>query len=227
LEQPDPFRIEVAGTTAAAVVTLHGELDLFTAIEAEAVIDSVTAGSRSVTVDLRGLTFMDSSGVAMLVKVDALSRQDGFEFFIVKGSDLVHRVLEICGLDGHLRTLDAPQQWPESERPVERAIIATDLGGTVTRWNAEAERLYGWTAEEVMGKPITNLTVGPQDQDVAEEIMESVRRDGRWEGDFDVRRKDGTQFRAFVRDTLMHDRDGNPMGLLGVSVDSARLVSLA
>jgi anti-anti-sigma factor len=227
LEQPDAFRIEVAETAAVAIVALHGELDLFTAIEAEAVVDSVTAGTRSVTVDLRGLTFMDSSGVAMLVKVDARSRRDGFEFFIVRGSDVVHRVLEICGLDGHLRTLDAPQQCPESERPLEHAIIATDLAGTVTRWNAQAERLYGWTAEEVMGKPITDLTVGPQDRDVAEEIMESVRRDGRWEGDFDARRKDGTHFRAFVRDTLMHDRDGTPTGLLGMSVDSAQLVSLA
>jgi hypothetical protein len=78
-----------------------------------------------------------------------------------------------------------------------------------------------------MGKPITELTVGPQDQHVADEIMESVRRDGCWEGDFDVRRKDGTHFRAFVRDTLMHDREGNPTGLLGMSVDSGQLASLA
>jgi PAS domain S-box-containing protein len=178
-------------------------------------------------VDLRGLTFMDSSGVAMLVMLDARSRGDGFELLVVKAGPVVHRVLVMCGVDGHLRTLDAPQQWPESEHPLQHAVIATDLAGTVMRWNAQAERLYGWAADEVMGKPITDLTVGPQEQEVAEKIMESVRRDGHWEGDFDVCRKDGTHFRAFVRDTLMHDREGNPTGLLGMSVDSGQLASLA
>lgn len=227
MNHPDPFRIDVAESGVVAVVALHGELDLFTAIEAQAVVDSLAASNRLVTVDLRGLSFMDSSGVAMLVRLDARSRQDGFDLCVVKGSDLVHRVIVMCGLDGRLRTVDAPPQWPESERPIQHAVIATDLAGTVTRWNAQAERLYGWSTEEVLGKPITDLTVGPDDQDVAAQIMESVRRDGRWEGDFDVRRKDGTHFHALVRDTLMHDRDGNPTGLLGMSVDSAQLASMA
>lgn len=220
-----PFRIEVAVGGASALVALHGELDLFTAIEAEAVIDSLAEGKRAVTVDLRGLTFMDSSGVAMLVNVDARSRRDGFDLYVVKGNDVVHRVIVICGLDEHLRTVAAPQEWSAFEPPVNQAVIATDLTGTVIRWNDEAERLYGWTADEVLGRPITELTVGPEDRDVAEEIMEGVRRAGSWQGEFDVRRKDGTHFRAFVHDMLMHDRDGNPTGVLGMSFDSAQLAS--
>jgi anti-anti-sigma factor len=226
LEHPDPFRIEVAECDSAAVVALHGELDLVTAIDAETVIDAVAERSRSVTLDLRSLTFMDSSGVSVIVRLDARSRRDGFEFSLVEGNDVVQRVLAMCGLDGFVRCVAAPQEWPESERPLEHAVISTDMAGNVTRWNAQAEHLYGWTAGEVLGRPITDLTVGPRDQDVAEEIMECVRRDGRWEGEFEVCRKDGTVLRAFVRDMLMRDRHGNPVGLLGLSVDSAQLASL-
>lgn len=102
---------------------------------------------------------------------------------------------------------------------IDVAVIATDLGGHVAYWNLEAENLYGWSAEEVMGRPITELTVGPQDDEVAERIMASVRASGRWEGDFIVHRKDGSSFLARVIDTIIEDADGRALGLVGVSVD--------
>jgi PAS domain S-box-containing protein len=106
---------------------------------------------------------------------------------------------------------------------VDAAVIATDLAGTVTQWNDGAVRLYGWTQAEAVGVPITDLTVGPQHGPLAEAIMESVRREGRWEGEFEVRRKDGSSFPAHVRNAIVEDDGGRPVGLVGISVDvSAR-----
>lgn len=102
---------------------------------------------------------------------------------------------------------------------IDVAGIATDLGGLGAYWNREAEHLYGWSAEEVMGRPITELTVGPEDDEVAGRIMASVRTSGRWEGDFIVHRKDGSAFLARVIDTIILDQDGDALGLVGVSVD--------
>ncbi len=102
---------------------------------------------------------------------------------------------------------------------IDVAVIATDLAGLVVYWNHEAEHLYGWSAEEVMERPITELTVGPQDDEVAERIMDSVRSSGRWEGDFIVHRKDGSAFLARVIDTIIEDENGHALGLVGVSVD--------
>src|SRR4051794_1735059 len=101
------------------------------------------------------------------------------------------------------------------------AVIGTDLCGTVQLWNAAAERLYGWTREQALGRSITALTVGPEDARVAERIMASVRARGSWEGEFWVRRHDGRRFLAYVRDVAVDDNHGRPLGLVGVSTELA------
>jgi PAS domain S-box-containing protein len=99
----------------------------------------------------------------------------------------------------------------------EQAVIVTNLAGRVTAWNRAAERLYGWAAPEVVGRAITELTVGSDDQDVAEEIMQAIQTTGVWEGEFTVRARDGARFVAHVRDTLVRDRNGRPVGVYGRS----------
>jgi PAS domain S-box-containing protein len=110
-------------------------------------------------------------------------------------------------------------------RRLDEAVIATDLAGTVKLWNAAAERLYGWSCAEVVGRPITEITVGPDDAEVAEQIMASVRSIGSWEGEFWVTRHDGSRFLAYVRDVVVADDDGQPLGLVGISIDLAPGVS--
>ena len=104
---------------------------------------------------------------------------------------------------------------------LEEAVIGTDLSGTVKLWNRAAERLYGWKCAEVVGRPITDITVGPDDAEVAERIMASVRSTGSWEGEFWVIRRDGTRFLAYVRDVVVADDGGRPLGLVGISIDLA------
>src|SRR3954469_1964895 len=103
----------------------------------------------------------------------------------------------------------------------ELAVIATDLVGVVTHWSAGAERLYGWSRVEVLGRPITELTVGPEDEKVAQNIMQHVRETGRWEGEFWVRRKDGVAFLAYVREAIISDDHGTAIGLVGVSIEAS------
>ena len=102
----------------------------------------------------------------------------------------------------------------------ELAVIATDVGGIVTQWNPAAERLYGWTRAEVLGRPITAITVGPEDGEIANAIMAAVRREGRWEGEFWVHRKNSTRFVARVREAVVADDAGSLVGLVGVSIDA-------
>src|SRR3954453_19256020 len=85
----------------------------------------------------------------------------------------------------------------------ELAVIATDRAGVGTHWSAGAARLYGWSGAEVLGRSITDLTVGPEDEEGAENIMRSVRERGRWEGEFWVHRKDGGAFLAYVREAIV------------------------
>ena len=103
---------------------------------------------------------------------------------------------------------------------VEQAVIATDLEGRVTYWNAHAGRLYGWTAEEAVGRPILNLTVTPEGATQAAELLHRITRGESWSGEMQVRRKDGCTFTALVTDAAIFDADGRPAGMVRVSVDA-------
>jgi PAS domain S-box-containing protein len=62
----------------------------------------------------------------------------------------------------------------------EDAIIGKSLDGTITSWNASAERLFGYRAEEMIGQPVTRL-IPPDDQPWEAEILNRLRRGERVE----------------------------------------------
>src|SRR5215203_1449518 len=102
---------------------------------------------------------------------------------------------------------------------VGQAIIATNPQGTIIYWNRAAEELYGWPKEEVMGRPIVEVTPSEEMLERAEEIMSELRAGRSWSGEFVVQRKDGSTFPAMVTDTPVHDEQGNLAGIIGVSTD--------
>jgi PAS domain S-box-containing protein len=104
---------------------------------------------------------------------------------------------------------------------VRAGVIATDLDGIVTHWNDYAEKLYGWSREEALGRNVAELVVGPAEAGSADEIMESLRAGDTWEGEFVVRRKDGSTFPAHVTNSLIYDARGCAAGIVGVSTDIA------
>jgi PAS domain S-box-containing protein len=78
------------------------------------------------------------------------------------------------------------------------AIIVTDRFGTICGWDDGAESLYGWSASEVLGRPIFDMPVGPNEVAAAAEIMGRLSSGETWKGEFTVSRKDGSTFLAYV-----------------------------
>lgn len=99
-----------------------------------------------------------------------------------------------------------------------QAVIATDLDGVVVYWNAAAEELYGWPAEEALGRPIAALTVPQMSAQTAADIMTALRDGVPWSGGFHVRHRDGTVFPALVTDAGIYV-DGALVGIVGVSAN--------
>ncbi len=56
--------------------------------------------------DLRALTFMDSSGLRIILSANAAARRDGWRLQLVAGPPGVQRIFEICGVTGSLRFVD-------------------------------------------------------------------------------------------------------------------------
>ena len=102
---------------------------------------------------------------------------------------------------------------------VGQAVIATDLQGQITYWNHAAEALYGWQADDVVGRDIAEIIPMQKTPTQAAEIRQRIAVGELWAGEFVVQRKDGSVFPAFVTDSPVCDDDGVPIGMIGVSVD--------
>jgi PAS domain S-box-containing protein len=100
------------------------------------------------------------------------------------------------------------------------AIFMLDVSGRVATWNAGAERLKGYRADEIIGRhfsafyPETDVRAGKCEME-----LEGATRDGRYEDEGWRVRKDGTQFWANVIITAVRDRTGTLLGFAKITRD--------
>lgn len=87
-------------------VVLRGELDLSTVEKVEDALDAAHSGEKLLVLDLSALTFLDSTGLRLMVTVDQRARKDGRRLVIVKGPETVQRVFSITKLDEALEMVD-------------------------------------------------------------------------------------------------------------------------
>ena len=97
-------------------------------------------------------------------------------------------------------------------------IFVRDMNDVITYWNRGAQELYGWTAEEVTGKRALDLfqTVFPEPM---EDIRAELLRSGRWDGELEKSRADGTQVVVASRWSLRRDEQGRPVAILETNND--------
>src|SRR5258708_39055808 len=86
------------------------------------------------------------------------------------------------------------------ESSTEYSIIGKDLDGGILLWNEGARRMYGYEAEEVVGKANSRILHTPEDiaQGVPFQMMQASLNSGKWEGVIPRIRKDGRRIHARV-----------------------------
>ena len=88
-------------------VSLRGELDLSTVEKVEDELRRIEdRGDKLLVLDLSGLTFLDSTGLRLMVTADQRARKAGRRLALVKGPETVHRVFTITKLDERLQMVD-------------------------------------------------------------------------------------------------------------------------
>jgi anti-anti-sigma factor len=103
------FGIQVIANGGSTRIAPAGELDIATTPALEQEIAKATAEpGTQLVLDLRELTFMDSTGLRTLAQTNARAEEDGFTLSIWRGSRQIERVLEISGLGALLPLVDAP-----------------------------------------------------------------------------------------------------------------------
>jgi PAS domain S-box-containing protein len=103
------------------------------------------------------------------------------------------------------------------------AIVSIDLAGVVTSWNGGAERLYGYTAEEVVGRPVAIL-MPPAARDEELHIVRRIKRGERVNPYETVRRrKDGSLVEVSLNVSPLKDASGNIVGASKIARDITAL----
>lgn len=98
-------------------------------------------------------------------------------------------------------------------------IFALDLDGRVVTWNTGAERIKGWTADEILGKHFSTFYPAEARDETPARLLEAARRDGRVEDEGLRVRRDGGRFWANVVITALRDEDDTLTGFSKVTRD--------
>jgi anti-sigma B factor antagonist len=107
---PDPFRILESRIDGHRVIAPCGELDLSNAAQLKARL----AGRIDTVLDLSELSFMDSTGIHVLISTFHRAQAEAWEFTVRNAQPAVLRVIKLVGLDQHLGLKS--QEGPEPRR---------------------------------------------------------------------------------------------------------------
>ena len=116
----------------AQIVELVGELDIEGAPLSRRVLGRACGSAQhTVFLDLEGLTFMDSSGVQMIIEADRRLRDGGGELVILRAPKHVRRLLELCGLTEILHLSAAGPRPTDSERARQVRLTQATMAAAV------------------------------------------------------------------------------------------------
>jgi anti-sigma B factor antagonist len=113
-----------------AVVALTGELDLSTAGQVERELEAAEQRKPpKLVIDLRDVTFLDSTGLRVVLSADGRARRDGRRLEVIPGPPPVHRVFRIALLDRRIVFVDPPEDDGSQAAPNESNRPDTPDGG--------------------------------------------------------------------------------------------------
>ena len=112
-----------------------------------------------------------------------------------------------------------PGAWPDIHdtfvlEAARAAVVVTDVEGIVTRWNPQAEALFGWKMDEAFGRDLGVLLFPDEADARSTPFAKHLRTGGSWEGDWEARRNDGTIALVHVAASPLRDESGAPVGVV-------------
>lgn len=112
---------------------------------------------------------------------------------------------------------------PLADARVRVGVVQIDCTGAVTSWNEDAEELFGYAAEQVIGKPLTDLAAWPQTPGTSTGIAEALQL-SRWEGSYGMRGANGRVTPVYASHLRVRDSGGEPSTVCLLVRDNERAV---
>ncbi|AIS00890.1 SpoIIE family protein phosphatase [Streptomyces glaucescens] len=112
---------------------------------------------------------------------------------------------------------------PLADGRVRVAVIQIDRTSAITAWNEDAEDLFGYPADQVTGKPLTDLAAWPHTPGTSTGIAEALRL-SRWEGSYGIRDASGRVVPVYASHLRVRDTAGEPSTVCLLVRDHERAV---
>jgi anti-sigma B factor antagonist len=109
---PGNFDVTTERSGSALIVAPRGEIDLATVDLIRSAVERELKAGDDVVLDLRGVGFMDTSGLRYVLELHERAASDGFALRVVRGPGAVQRVFEVSGIEPRLPFVDDPSQTP-------------------------------------------------------------------------------------------------------------------
>ena len=146
-----------------------------------------------------------------------------------KGKVFFNELGQPIRLIGTTKRIDEPKQAQEKIRQqaalldiATDAILVIDFESTILFWNKGAERIYGWQAQEAVGKKPEDLfykKTSPQLKAALKTALQTLTESGSWQGELTRFTQSGQEIIVESRWTLMYDPAGQPTSILSVDTD--------
>ena len=151
--------------------------------------------------------------------------KDGTEYWL--DMDIVP-ICDIAGKCTHFAAIerDITERKRAEEQIVEQAalldkardaILVRDLEGKILFWNKGAERMYGWTRQEAVGRNVSDIFYTNPKR--FEEVNGLTISQGEWHGELQHLTKDRRELTIEARWTLIRDNEGHPKSVLAINTD--------
>ncbi|UNM11643.1 SpoIIE family protein phosphatase [Streptomyces formicae] len=96
---------------------------------------------------------------------------------------------------------------PVADERVRVAVVQIDRNGAISSWNDDAEHLFGYAADQVLGKPLGDLAAWPHTPGIGTGIAEALQL-SRWEGSYGIRGTDGRVVPVYASHLRVRDTQG-------------------
>ncbi len=143
----------------------------------------------------------------------------------VKHQELIYYVTSVRDISDRLEAQTKIEFQSFLFQQLGNAVVSTNSEDIITGWNLSAERMFGYTEHEALGKTFNELLFDQYQDATHESVSSTLQQNGVWTGETTLRTKEGRKIVVFATLSIIKNWHGETTGIVGVMRDISEEIS--